>query len=481
MENGFSKAGIISFCLLTAGTTGCKKEDEKVVLPHIVLVTADDQGWGDMGYYGHPVLKTPNFDNMASAGLRFDRFYAAAPVCSPTRGSIMTGRHPNRFGCFLWGNSLRPQELTLAQALKDGGYVTGHFGKWHLGTVYQSSPVSPGKSGFDEWLSAPNFYENDPILSREGKAVQLYGESSIVTVDAALEFIRKHKNSSRPVFAWICFGSPHAPHIADEQDRVLYEDQEERFQHFYGEITGMDRAVGKLRKELKEMGIHENTILWYMSDNGGLNNLGSTGGRAFKGSIYEGGLRIPAILEWPVRIKEPRITKVPCNTSDVYPTLLQIAGIKIDNQPVLDGISLVPVFDNKVNSRDEPMGFWQYPGKGQIVPSHKIMVELLQMQQEGEMKVDASLLKLDAAEITEQYPTDIFPGHAAWLSWPYKLHRIHGNGEINWELYNLEQDSMETINLAEKYVDRVNSMKARLEQWQLSVIESLNGKDYTGL
>jgi len=120
--------------------------------PNIVLCMADDQGWGDMAYNGHPVLKTPNFDAMAASTLRFDRFYAAAPVCSPTRGSVMTGRHPNRFGCFKWGHTLRPQEITIAEALKTAGYVTGHFGKWHLGSVRKGSPVNPGASGFDEWF-----------------------------------------------------------------------------------------------------------------------------------------------------------------------------------------------------------------------------------------------------------------------------------------------------------------------------------------
>ncbi len=160
--------------------------------PNIVLCMADDQGWGDMAYNGHPVLKTPHFDAMAREALRFDRFYAAAPVCSPTRASVMTGRHPNRFGCFKWGHSLRPQEVTIAHTLKKAGYVTGHFGKWHIGSVCKGSPVNPGACGFDEWFSAPNFFDNDPIMSRQGVAVQTQGESSMVTVDAALDFIRKH-------------------------------------------------------------------------------------------------------------------------------------------------------------------------------------------------------------------------------------------------------------------------------------------------
>jgi len=228
----------------------CKKQSDFPEKPNIIIVLADDQGWGDMGYYGHPVLMTPNFDTMAESGLRFDRFYAAAPVCSPTRGSIMTGRHPNRFGCFSWGHTLRPQENTLAEALRQVGYATGHFGKWHLGPVYKGSPVNPGQSGFDEWFSSPNFFDNDPILSREGTAIRTSGESSMITVNAALEFIDKYKDGDRPFFAYVCFGSPHSPHIAAEQFKALYPDQEEKLQNFYGEISGMDSAFGKLRDEL---------------------------------------------------------------------------------------------------------------------------------------------------------------------------------------------------------------------------------------
>ena len=187
--------------------------------PNIILCMADDQGWGDMGYYGHPLLKTPSFDALAKEGVRFDRFYAAAPVCSPTRGSVMTGRHPNRYGCFSYGYSLRPQEITIAEALKTAGYATGHFGKWHLGTVYKNSPVNPGASGFDEWLSAPNFFDNDPILSRQGVAAAFKGESSMVTVDAALEFIGRQAKTNRPFLAVVWFGSPHKPHTASELEK----------------------------------------------------------------------------------------------------------------------------------------------------------------------------------------------------------------------------------------------------------------------
>ncbi len=457
----------------------CEEKEEPVSRPNIVLVMADDQGWGDMAYNGHPVVKTPNFDNLAASGLRFDRFYAAAPVCSPTRGSVLTGRNPNRFGCFSWGRTLRPQELTIAEVLQSEGYVTGHFGKWHVGSVQTGSPVNPGTSGFDEWLSAPNFFDNNPILSREGVAVQLQGESSEVTADAAIEFIRKHAKSEKPIFAVVWFGSPHDPHIASDRDSALYPGLEPKLQNFYGEITGMDHALGKLRQELKNLGIENNTLLWYCSDNGGLPNVGTTGGRGHKGNIYEGGLRVPAIIEWPEKIPQPKGSYLPATTNDIFPTLLDVAGITLDNPPKLDGISLLTVIENQMESRPQPMGFWQYPEGGWRTPSHQWMTELLEAQKNGQMVSDSARLVLDAGEIKKQYPEDRFPGHAAWLDWPWKLHRIQRNSdEPTLELYNLEKDSLEQFNLAEAETARIKDMLPQLESWQNSVMQSLNGKDY---
>lgn len=476
-RRNFLKLSCLGICLNTSRNLPVLGNSLRTK-PNIILCMADDQGWGDMAYNGHPVLRTPNFDAMATEALRFDRFYAAAPVCSPTRGSVMTGRHPNRFGCFKWGYTLRPQEITIAEALKTAGYVTGHFGKWHLGSVCKGSPVNPGASGFDEWLSAPNFFDNDPILSAEGIAVQKKGESSMVTVDAAIEFIRKHADSTRPFLAVVWFGSPHNPHQAIERDRSIYKDQVEKLQHFYGEITGMDRAFGKLRRQIRELGIQENTILWYCSDNGGLPGVGSTGGRANKGKIYEGGLRVPAILEWPALIRHTRITEVPCNTSDIYPTLLEIVGVKMQNQPPLDGISLVPLIKGKMDARPKPMGFWDHPTGGIGTPSKKLMSELLELQKSGREVDDPARLRLDAGRITKKYPEDSFPGHAAWLDWPWKLHRIETKERIKFELYNLAKDPQEKNNISAQKTERVGIMRDKLEQWQKSVVGSLNGEDY---
>ena len=139
--------------------------------PNIILLMGDDHGWEEVGYNGHPYLKTPFLDEMAASGLRLDSFYAQ-PVCSPTRGNVLTGRHPNRYGTFTPGCSLRPEEITVAHLLSKAGYRTGHFGKWHVGPVKKESPTNPGAMGFDEWLSHDNFFEMDPVLSRNGGSAQ---------------------------------------------------------------------------------------------------------------------------------------------------------------------------------------------------------------------------------------------------------------------------------------------------------------------
>ena len=458
--------------ILAAGLAASVFADAR---PNIVLVMADDQGWGDTAYNGHPELVTPHLDAMSQAGLRFDRFYAAAPVCSPTRGSVMTGRHPNRFGCFSWGRPLRPQEITIAERLREAGYATGHFGKWHLGSVLKGSPVNPGASGFDHWLSAFNFYDNDPVLSREGKAVEVEGESSIIAADAAIEFIREQSKQKKPFLAVVWFGSPHTPHRAAPEDLAHYENKKA---HWHGEITGLDRAVGKLRSALREDGIHENTLFWYTSDNGGLKQK-SSGGRGKKGSVYEGGLRVPAIIEWPARIRSPRVTRAPGNTADIYPTVMELLGIDTRRQPILDGISLVPVIDGKSDKRPKPMGFWSFKGGGIGTPSDRWMREELAAQEAGKDYHDKSRLMLDAANIKSKHPHGNHSGHAAWLDWPWKLHKISGgNKKSKLELYNLADDPLEKKNLAASHPERVKEMRSQLDTWLGSVIDSLNGKDY---
>lgn len=185
-------------------------------LPNVVLVMADDQGWGQTGYYNHPVLKTPHLDAMAKAGLRFDRFYAGGPVCSPTRATVLTGRTHDRTGVFDHGYALRKQEKPLAVAMKKAGYATGHFGKWHLNglrgpgvPIFGNDSHGPGGFGFDEWVSVTNFFDREPLMSRNGKFEDFMGDSSEIVVDEALKFIGAKVKAKKPFFAVLWYGTPH--------------------------------------------------------------------------------------------------------------------------------------------------------------------------------------------------------------------------------------------------------------------------------
>ncbi|MDJ0691094.1 MAG: sulfatase-like hydrolase/transferase [Xenococcaceae cyanobacterium MO_188.B32] len=209
--------------------------------PNIILVMSDDQGWGQVGYYNHPILKTPNLDEMAKNGLRFDRFYAGAPNCSPTRATVLTGRSNDRTGVINHSHALRLQERTLAEALRQQGYATAHFGKWHLDgiqgpgvPILATDPYNPGRFGFEQWLSTTNFFELNPILSRNGKFEEFKGDSSKVIVAEALKFMRLQQKKHKPFFTTIWYGSPHRPFFANQEDKesLVNVEEEERRQQF---------------------------------------------------------------------------------------------------------------------------------------------------------------------------------------------------------------------------------------------------------
>jgi arylsulfatase A-like enzyme len=404
--------------------------------PNIVLCMTDDQGWGDVSYNGLKTVKTPNLDAMAKAGLRFNRFYAAAPLCSPTRGSVLTGRNPNRYRVFNPGNPLRPEEMSIAQHLRALGYATGHFGKWHLNGVSgpgkmiaADDPLSPGRFGFDEWLSVSNYFDLDWTLSRKGTPEKFQGDGSDYIVGEALKFIRKAKEDQKPSLTVIWFGNPHSPHKALPADR-----DQAGGSAYYGEIVAIDRAMGQLREGLRQLGIADDTIIWFCSDNGAT-GPGSTGGlRGKKGSIWEGGVRVPGLIEWPARIKTPFISDVPACTSDIYPTLVDILQGQVKNQiEPLDGISLLSLVDCRMKERPRPIAFW-HGGGGQLDK-----------------------------------------GHAALVDNRYKLHKIAPNQVL---LYDLADDPAESKDLVAAQPAVVQRMRAELDAWQASVQKSLRGEDY---
>jgi len=356
--------------------------------PNIIFVMADDMGWGQTGYNGNPVLKTPHLDAMAASGLRFDRFYAAAPVCSPTRASVLTGRAGERTGVPAHGYPLRTQEKTVAQALRSAGYATAHFGKWHLNglrgpgvPLLSTDPLHPGVFGFDEWLTTSNFFDIDPLLSRQGVFEPFQGDSSEIVVAEALSFARRQHEAGRPFFAVIWYGTPHDPFRASDSDRAAFAHLPEASAHHYGELVAMDRSIGALRHGLRELGVSENTLVVFCSDNGGLAGIepGTVGGlRGHKGSVYEGGLRVPGIIEWPARITTPRVTDFPASTSDLFPTLVDLLGLSRDVliEPV-DGESLVPLFSGAPTDRTKPLAF-RFLDRGAIIErNYKLVSESL--------------------------------------------------------------------------------------------------------
>lgn len=406
--------------------------------PNVVLVMADDMGWGETSYNRHPILKTPNLDAMAASGLRFDRFYAGAPNCSPTRASVLTGRSNDRTGVVDHGYALRRQEKTLPRAMQEAGYRTAHFGKWHLnGFRGPGAPVlanddhNPGEFGFDEWLSVTNFFDRDPLMGRKGKIEEFTGDSSEIIVSEALHFIAAGRDSGKPTFSVIWYGSPHGPFIASAEDKADFGSLDSNSQNHYGELVAMDRSIGALRRGLRDLGIAENTLVVFCSDNGGLPNLTpeTVGGlRGFKNSIFEGGLRVPAIIEWPGVIK-PRITKYPACTMDLFPTIVEAVGLSknVLSTPI-DGVSLVSLFAHDAARREKPIPF-RHRGRAALIDDR---------------------YKLLAQNIT--------------------------NGVF--ELYDLETDPKETKNIAQQQPELTVRLRSALLEWNRSVEASVAGKDY---
>jgi arylsulfatase A-like enzyme len=426
------------FALLLSLSSGLTSSFAAPAKPNIIFVMADDMGWGQTGYRGHPVLKTPNLDAMAAGGLRFERFYAGAPVCSPTRASVLTGRTNDRTGVLSHGYALRLQEKTIAQALQAAGYVTGHFGKWHLSgfrgpgaPILADDPRRPSAFGFDEWVSVSNFFDQNPLMSRAGKIEEFSGDSSEIAVSEAVKFLEKHRDGGKPMFAVIWYGTPHSPFKALASDESAFGDLNEASANHYGELVAMDRSLGTLRKSLRDLGIADNTLLVFCSDNGGLPGIQpeTVGGlRGNKGSVFEGGLRVPGIVEWPAVIR-PRVTNYPACTMDLFPTVADLLGLpaNVFIQPV-DGISLKPLFTEDLAARTRPISF-RYGAKAALVDNrYKLLTDNLT------------------------------------------------NGRF--ELYDLESDPHETRDQSAEQPQRFEQMKQALLAWNASVEASFAGKDY---
>jgi arylsulfatase A len=417
-------------CIGGFGTSGSKSPADR---PNVVVVLCDDLGYGDLGCYGHAHIQTPNLDRLADEGVRLTDCYAAAPVCSPSRAGILTGRTPYRCGVYDWipENSpmhLRRQEVAVAALLKGSGYSTCHVGKWHCNGKFNSSDQpQPDDHGFEHWFSTQNnarpTHLNPVNFVRNGKPVgPLEGYSSELIVREAIDWLDGKWDRSRPFCLFVWFHAPHEPIATGPQFVERYEGMKEAI--YYGNITQMDHEFGRLMKKLDGMGLRENTFVMFTSDNGpetlnryrGANrSFGSPGRlRGMKLHMYEGGIRVPGIIRWPGKVKAGSLCSEPVNGTDILPTLCDMAGATVPTDRPIDGSSILPIFRGKKIRREVPL-YWRY---------------------------DRALSK--------PFTVAMRQGH-------WKI--IADNRMTKFELYNLRDDIAERNNLAQREPRRLAAMK----------------------
>ncbi|WP_254508117.1 sulfatase-like hydrolase/transferase [Anatilimnocola floriformis] len=347
-----------------------------------MLILADDLGYGDLGCYGHPLIKTPNLDAFARQGVQLTQCYAASGVCSPSRSAILTGRTPYRNGVFTWIPEnreihLRTSELTLPKLLKEVGYETCHVGKWHLNSHFnQPTQPQPNDHGYDYWLATQNnaapSHENPTNFVRNGKPVgKIEGYSSHIIVDEAALWLKEKRNKDKPFLLCVWAHEPHYPIKAAAEYKAQYPDLTDEMQkEHHANVTQLDAAFGKLLKTLDDLKLTDETFVMFTSDNGpegdGVKTpgRGSTGGlRGRKRAVYEGGIRVPGIVRLPKDMKGVEATagtksSVPVIGSDIFVTAAKLAGAKLPTDRVLDGGDFLPALEQKPVKRDRPL-YWR--------------------------------------------------------------------------------------------------------------------------
>ncbi|MBK1833546.1 sulfatase [Roseibacillus ishigakijimensis] len=440
--------------------------------PNVILLMSDDQGWGDVGFNGNERLRTPHLDAMAANGVVLERFYAASPLCSPTRGSCLTGRHPFRFGVLAAHTAgMRVGEETIAERLQEEGYATGFFGKWHLGWVKLADAGSrgffspPSLHGFEETFATTSAVPTwDPTVTPQGwkswgmkegepwkggapyvhNGVEvrenLSGDDSRIIMDRVIDFVRAKKE--QPFLATVWFHAPHEPVVAGPEYKALYPKAGEARQNYYGCITAMDEQIGRLREELRALELAEDTVIFFCSDNGpagfmAKKEIASTGGfRGHKHLMYEGGLLVPACVEWPGSLPAGKKLRTRTATVDLFPTVAAaVTGEATgkDGRPI-DGIDLLPLLRGEREERGKDLFF----GYRRLVRG-----------------VDGlALIRGDWKILHEAQP------------------------EGRWRLYNLAEDPFEKKDLAAEKPELLRELKAAVAEWDESCRLSRDGADY---
>lgn len=351
----------------SAFNLGCKNNIKEK--PNIILIVTDDQGYGDLGCHGNTIIKTPNLDKFASESTEFTSFYTA-PVCAPTRASILTGRYNYRTGVIhtsRGGAKMHGEEITLAEMLSHNGYTTGIFGKWHLGDNYPMRAIDQGfqeslihtSGGLCQAPDLPNSYFN-PKLWHNGKPIHKNGYCTDIFTDAAIQFIKS--NSNQPFFVYLSTNTPHTPWIVGEEYSKPYNKirLDPELSKLYGMMTNLDDNVGNLLKALKSFDLEKNTIVIFMSDNGGEGKRYNLELRDQKQSVFEGGIRVPLYIRWPEKIKAShKINNIAAHI-DLFPTLLDLCNVDPPKGVIIDGVSLAPLFNGLSVRLPERNLFFQF-------------------------------------------------------------------------------------------------------------------------
>jgi arylsulfatase A-like enzyme len=425
--------------------------------PNFLFILSDDQGWADVGFHGGEI-KTPNLDKLAAAGARLEHFYVQ-PVCSPTRAAFMTGRYPMRYGLHIgvvrpWAQyGLSLDERIVPQALKEAGYETAITGKWHLGHV--TPDYLPTHRGFDHQYGHYNGALDYNTHIRDGgfdwhrddKVCHDEGYSTHLVAREASRLIAEH-DTNKPLFLYVPFNAVHAPHQVPERYMEPYASLKGERRVYAGMVAAMDEAIGQILDALDKKGLRENTLVFFCSDNGGPNpGVVTSNGplRAGKGTLYEGGVRVPAVAVWPGKIKAGSVVDAPLHMVDWYPTLLTLAGVSLEQKHPLDG-------------RDA----WAAITHGAPSPHEDILHNVT--ANGGAIRVG------DWKLVVNGQVTDVEEGGAGKKG--KKAGKKAAATAERTELFNLKDDPYEKTNLAETFPDRVAQMKARLDAYIRATVPS---------
>jgi len=448
----FLQAGALS-TLSVCASKALGNESHNTNQPNILILMADDLGYSDLSCFGSQEINTPVLDQLANEGVRFTDFYAAAPNCSPSRAALLTGRFPARVGMYSYIPQNTPMHLpaserTLARLLKNNNYATAHIGKWHLYSDLLSGEFpTPKDHGFDYWFATENNAEpshhNPNNFVRNGEKVgEIEGYSCQIVADEAIDWLNNHRDNQKPFFLNVWFHEPHRKVAAPPDLLAKHPNRDDAA--YLACIENMDQAIGRILNELDEQSLAENTLVMFASDNC-IYHDGSNGGfRGAKSWVWEGGIRTPSIMRWPGQISTGTTCETPASLIDVLPTLCQISKTDIPSDRRLDGVSLVPLFQNETIERETPL-FWSF------------------------YRTDpACAMRIDQWSLIGYLNEEVPPGHSIREEHMKYIKRSYPN---RFELYNLETDPTQSNDVSEKYPKQFESMKQQMISLHEEVID----------